>query len=116
MATAPPEPNAKSNSEHEWSWFSRIADGFVTQSKFLRFASNILDRLCPTQMPRSFFDCVARPKRRYQVPNIHLGPGLAVVDVLHRLNIGSPLRGRAAKQPTPPLSSQAAHYSAPSLR
>src|SRR5262245_28233014 len=43
----------------------------------------------------------------------HVATGLAVVDVFHGLNRGSPLRGIATKQPTHLLSSQAAHIRPP---
>jgi len=52
------------------------------------------------------FDRVAILQRSRKVPNIHLGPGLAGLDVFQGLN-------RRAKQPTPPLSSEAAHIRPP---
>src|SRR5215475_7639545 len=60
----------------------------------------------------SVFDRIARLERGREVLNVHFSPGETVVNIEllgHRLDIGSPLRGMATKQPTHPLSSQGAH-------
>lgn len=51
-------------------------------------APDFVDCPRPTQMLCSVFDCAAKLEGRCQVLNVHLSPGLAVVDV-HGLNIGA---------------------------
>ena len=60
---------------------SQPPTGLVAQPKLLSLPSDCVDCPRPAQMLCSVFDCAAGGEGRCEVPNVHAGPRIAVVDV-----------------------------------